>query len=172
MLGSVLARVTRRQVNLAGFAGCVALMGCALLFEHVMKLAPCNMCMLQRVAVIELGVVFLLAAVHNPGRIGARVYGLLILVAASVLIALSARHVWMQMQPPGSLPSCGADFYTMVDMLPFNEVVTRIVNGGGECQAILWSLFGISMPGWLLVCGVVFGVCGVGANFSLERARS
>ncbi|MCX7056929.1 MAG: disulfide bond formation protein B [Proteobacteria bacterium] len=161
---ALLEGITRRQANLFGFLGCAAMLGCALFFQYVMKLAPCNMCMLQRLAVIELGLVFLIAALHNPGRLGGRIYGGLILVAAAVLAALSARHVWMQMQPAGSLPSCGADFYTMVDMLPFNEVVTRIVNGGGECQAILWSLFGISMPGWLLAFAAVFGLGGVSAN--------
>jgi len=164
-------RVTRRALNLTGFLACAGLMGCAFFFEFVMKLQPCNMCMLQRIAITELGVVFLLAALHDPARIGARIYGLLIAAAAGVAIALSARHVWMQMQPPGSLPSCGADFWTMVDMLPFREVVRRIVNGGGECQAILWSLFGLSLPAWLILAGAALGVGGVVGNFALGRAR-
>lgn len=162
---------TRRQVNLAGFLGCAALMMAALFFEHVLKLTPCNMCYLQRGAVLELGAVFLLATLHDPGRVGARVYALLIAVAAGVAVALSSRHVWMQMQPEGSLPSCGADFWTMVDMLPFTKVVSKIIHGGGECQAIVWSLFGVSMPGWLILAGSVLGIGGVAGNFGLGRAR-
>ena len=163
--------VTRRVVNVAGFVSCAALMCAAFFFEYVLKLQPCNMCMLQRIAVTELGVVFLVAAPHDPGRTGARVYAAFIAAAAVVAVALSARHVWMQMQPAGSLPSCGADFWTMVDMLPFREVVRRIVNGGGECQAILWSLFGVSMPGWLLLAGSALGVGGLLGNVALGRAR-
>ena len=161
----------RRSVNLVGFLACAGLMGAAFFFEYVLKLAPCNMCMLQRVAICERGVVFLVAALHDPGRIGARIYALLIAVAAAVAVALSSRHVWMQMQPAGSLPSCGADFWTMVDMLPYREVVRRIVNGGGECQAILWSLFGLSMPAWLILAGSVLGLGGLVGNFTLGRAR-
>jgi disulfide bond formation protein DsbB len=163
--------LSRRALNAAGFLACAGLMGAAFFFEYVMKLPPCNMCMLQRIAITGLGAVFLLAALHDPGRIGARIYALFITAAAAVAVALSSRHVWMQMQPPGSLPSCGADFWTMVDMLPFREVVRRIVNGGGECQAILWSLFGLSMPAWLVLAASSLGLGGLVGNFTLGRAR-
>jgi disulfide bond formation protein DsbB len=161
----------RRSVNLGGFLACAGLMCAAFFFEYGMKLQPCNMCMLQRIAISELGVVFLVAALHDPDRLGARVYAVLIAVAAAIAVALSSRHVWMQMQPPGSLPSCGADFWTMVDMLPFHKVVLRIVNGGGECQAILWSLFGLSMPAWLILAASALGLGGLVGNFTLGRAR-
>ncbi len=163
--------LTRRAVNLGGFVGCAALMGAAFFFEYVMKLTPCNMCMLQRIAVSALGLAFLVATLHDPRRVGARLYALLILVASGAAIALSAKHIWMQMQPPGSLPSCGADFFTMVDMLPFTTVVTRILAGGGECQAIVWSLFGLSMPAWLLIAVTVLGGAGVVGGFVLPRGR-
>ncbi len=163
--------LSRRQANFAGVLGCAGLMAGALFFQYAMKLAPCNMCVLQRIAVIELGLVFLVATLHDPGRIGARVYAALLMLATLAAAALSARHVWMQMQPAGSLPSCGADFYTMLDMLPFHQVVARIWNGGGECQAILWSLFGLSMPAWLLIVVPTLGLFGVASNLVLARER-
>lgn len=164
--------LSRRTVNVAGLLACTALMGAAFFFQYVMKLAPCNMCMLQRIAVCLLGLAFLLAALHDPRRLGARIYGVLIGCAALVEAAVSARHIWMQMQPAGSLPSCGADFFTMVDMLPFTTVVSRIWNGGGECQAIQWSLFGLSMPAWILIAVTLIGFVGVAANFSIGRGRA
>jgi disulfide bond formation protein DsbB len=164
-------RLTRRAVNAGGFLACAALMAAAFFFQYVLKLQPCNMCMLQRVATVGLGTVFGLAALQDPGRVGARIYAVLILAAAAASVALSARHVWMQMQPPGSLASCGADFWTMVDMLPYREVVRRIVNGGGECQTIQWALFGVSMPGWLILTGCVLGIGGVVGNVALPRGR-
>ena len=161
----------RRQANLAGFAACCALLGGALYFQYALHLVPCNMCILQRLAVALLGVVFLAAGLQRPGTTGSRIYALLVALAALLAVALSARHVWMQAQPAGSLPSCGADFYTMVDMLPFTEVVSRIVLGGGECQAIGWSLLGLSIPAWLLVAVALLGIAGVGVNLALERSR-
>ncbi len=160
----------RRRANLAGFAGCVGLLAVALFFQYVLHQTACNMCILQRIAVGALGLVFLAAAIQHPANAGARIYGLMLALAALAAAALSARHVWMQLQPPGSLPSCGADFYTMLDMLPFHEVVRRIVMGGGECQAIDWSLFGLSMPAWLLLAVTGLGILGVAGNAGLPRS--
>jgi protein dithiol:quinone oxidoreductase len=154
-----------------GAGAAVLLMAVALYFQYGRGLEPCNMCILQRIATVALGAVFLIAGLHDPGRLGARLYAAAIAVAAGALAALAARHVWMQLQPLGSLPSCGADFYTMVGMMPFVEVVQRIVMGGGDCQAIGWSFLGISIPGWLLVAAVLLGFGGVTANLLLGRAR-
>jgi len=162
--------ITRRWVNGIGLLAVAGLMFGAMVFEHVLKLNPCNMCMLQRGATLLLGAVFLIAFAHDPGRLLSRVYAVLVLLAAAALVALSARHVWMQMQPLGSLASCGADFWTMMGMLPLTEVITRIVNGGGDCQEIGWSLFGISIPGWLGLISTAIGLGGLWANFSLRRA--
>lgn len=161
--------LTRRLANGAGVVAVAALMGGALVFQYVVKLNPCNMCMLQRGATLLLGAAFLLAFVHDAGRWLSRVYALLILMTASALVALSARHVWMQMQPLGSLASCGADFWTMMDMLPLRDVVSRIVNGGGDCQEIGWSLFGLSIPAWLGLAGTALGIAGFWSNVALPR---
>jgi protein dithiol:quinone oxidoreductase len=161
--------MSRRQANFLGFAACSAMMGYALFVQYVQHIAPCNMCMLQRASLIGLGAVFLLAALHNPGRTGARVYAALIGLGALKLALLAGRHVWVQMQPEGSLPSCGADFWTMLDMMPVIEAVTRILKGGAECQAITWSFLGLSMAAWVLISAVIVGVCGIVANVRLAR---
>lgn len=160
---------TRRVANLAGFAACASMMAYALYAQHVLHLSPCNMCMLERIGVIALGVAFLLAALHNPRRPGAYAYAALVALATLVAAAAAGRHVWMQLQPLGSLPSCGADFYSMLDMMPFTEVVQRIVTGGGDCQAITWTFAGLSMPAWVLILVVVTGAVGTTANLLLRR---
>ena len=162
----------RRLANAAGAAACAMLIAFALYLQYGLGLMPCNLCILQRGAVILLGVVFLLAALHDPKRVGARVYASLIALAASLGVLLSARHVWVQMQPAGSLPSCGADFYTLLDMLPVHEAIATVLRGGAECQANLWSLFGLSMPAWLLVALAVLGAGGIAANMRLGRAAA
>ena len=166
------APLSRRQANLTGFLGCAGMMGFALYAQYGLHLQPCNMCILQRIAVIALGLVFLAAALHNADALGSRLYAVAIAAVAAAGIAVSGRHVWMQMQPPGSLPSCGADFFTMLDMLPVTQVVLKIWNGGGDCQTILWSLFGVSMPAWVLVGVSGLGLLGVGGNLIFARARA
>jgi len=161
--------VQRRHVNVLGALVCAMMMGFALFAQFGLHLQPCNMCYLQRVAVIGLGLAFLAAALHDPAALGARLYAVLIAVAAAATIATSARHIWISMQPPGSLPSCGADFYTMLAMLPVTQVVEKIWNGGGECQLVLWRLLGLSMQTWVLIGAVGLGVVGVAGNLGLGR---
>jgi protein dithiol:quinone oxidoreductase len=62
--------VSRRLAFGLGFLACAALLAYALYAEHVLGLAPCPLCIFQRVAVLVTGVLFLIAALHNPA--GAR----------------------------------------------------------------------------------------------------
>ena len=55
-----------RQCNLAGFLVCVCMMAYALYAEHYMLLMPCPLCVFQRMAVIALGIIFLVVTLHNP----------------------------------------------------------------------------------------------------------
>ena len=74
----MLAAISRRSGNALGFVACAALMGYALYAQYGLGLQPCPLCIFQRVATIATGILFLLAALHNPGARGARVYGALI----------------------------------------------------------------------------------------------
>ena len=67
-----------RLINLGGFVACAGMMGFALYAEYVLFLDPCPLCVFQRVAVILLGVIFLVAAIHNPQGGGRFVYTALI----------------------------------------------------------------------------------------------
>lgn len=149
---------SRRIGNLIGFIVCAALMGYALYAQHVLGLEPCPLCVFQRVAVISVGVLFLVAALHNPGRTGSRVYAALLLVAVIAGIGLSSRHIWIQSQPPGTVASCGASLDYLMDILPVTEVITRVLTGSGECGKVDWTLLGLSMPWWVLFALVALGV--------------
>ena len=48
-----------------------------LYLQYGLGLEPCPLCIFQRVAVIATGLVFLVAAIHNPGRSGAAFYAVL-----------------------------------------------------------------------------------------------
>src|SRR5690349_24329899 len=100
--------INRRVGNALGFIACAALMGYALFAQHALGLEPCPLCIFQRVAVISVGVLFLIAALHNPGRTGARIYGVLLVIAALAGVLISSRHIWIQAQPPGTVAACGA----------------------------------------------------------------
>jgi disulfide bond formation protein DsbB len=164
--------MSRRLANGLGFLACVALMGYALYAQHVLGLAPCPLCIFQRVAVIAVGAVFLIAALHDPGTLGARIYGGLILLTAACGIGIAGRHVWIQAQPPGTVAACGADLDFLLDIMPITQVVTKVLTGSGECGKIDWTFLGLSMPWWVLISLATLGAWGAIVNFRrIGRAR-
>ena len=154
----------KRVLNLLGSLACAGMMAYALYSQHVLGLEPCPLCIFQRVAVIALGVVFLLAALQGPGRIGGYIYALLLGSAALAGMGVAGRHVWLQNLPPDKVPACGPGLDFMLDSFPFTEVLDMVLNGSGECAEVSWSLLGISMPGWVLIAVGALGVYGITVN--------
>jgi len=154
----------RRILNFAGFACCVGLMGFALFAQYVLVLEPCPLCVLQRVAVITLGVVFLTAAVHNPGGWGRHVYVVLILLAAGDGVAIAGWHVHLQNLPPSEVPSCGPGLEYMLQNFPLGDALQMVFKGSGECAEIAWSFLGLSMPAWVVITVGGLGIAGIWNN--------
>jgi protein dithiol:quinone oxidoreductase len=155
----------RRLGNGLGFLACVGLMAYALFVQFGLKLQPCPLCVFQRIAVISVGAIFLIAALHNPQTLGARVYGALIGLTAICGMGVSVRHIWIQAQPPGTVPACGADLDFLMDIMPITEVITKVLTGSGECGKIDWLFLGLSMPWWVLISLVALAVWGAVVNF-------
>jgi disulfide bond formation protein DsbB len=141
----------RRAAYALGFVVCAALMAWALYLQYGLDLEPCPLCVFQRVAVIATGIVFLIAAIHNPGRRGAAFYAVLTVITAGTGAALAAWHVWIQGQPKGSVPACGMGLNYMLDTLPLTDVISRVLKGSGECAEQGWLLFGMAIPSWTFV---------------------
>ncbi|MEJ1965684.1 MAG: disulfide bond formation protein B [Gammaproteobacteria bacterium] len=154
----------RRLANFAGFLVCVGLIAYALYSQYGMGLDPCPLCIFQRVGVMALGFVFLVAAVHNPRGWGRFVYAALIAVAALVTIGVAARHLYVQSLPPGAVASCGAPLGMLFKFSPWLEVIKKVLMGGGECQVVNWQFLGLAMPAWVLISTLALGVAGVLAN--------
>jgi disulfide bond formation protein DsbB len=162
--------LTRRTGNLIGFAVGAALIGYALYVQYVVGLEPCPLCILQRVAVITVSALFLIAALHDPAERGARAYGVLIDLAAMAGILVAARHMWIIAQPPGSVAECGASLDYMMDVLPLHEVLGKVLTGSGECAKIDWHFLGLNMPTWVLMSLVALGTWGLAVNWFGRRA--
>jgi len=164
--------LTRRRGNALGAAVCAGMMGFALYAQHVLGLEPCPLCVLQRIAVVATGALFLLAAMHDPGRVGARIYGFLIALAAGAGAVVAGRHVWLQGLPPDQVPECGPGLNYMLDNLPLTEVVSKVLFGSGSCAEVHWTFLGLSMPGWTLIWFLVLGLGTVYMAFSKPRAEA
>jgi len=155
---------SKRILNFVGLAVCAGMMGFAFYAQYQMQLDPCPLCILQRVAVISLGFVFLLAVVHNPSACGGRVYaGLLALVTATGA-SVAGWHVWLQHLPAEEVPSCGPGLDYMLENFPLGDALQMVFKGSGECAEVVWRLFGLSMPSWVLLGLLVTGGCGIWNN--------
>jgi protein dithiol:quinone oxidoreductase len=158
------AMLDRRLINFAGAGACLGMYAFALYTQYYENLEPCPLCMFQRIGVVALGIVFLVAAIHNPKRRGAWVYAGLIGLVALATIGVAARHLYIQSQPPGSIPACGAPLNVLIQMFHVWQVVAKVLHAGGECAVVNWTLWGVSMPGWVLFCTLILGGAGVIAN--------
>ncbi|MCC6302448.1 MAG: disulfide bond formation protein B [Gammaproteobacteria bacterium] len=147
---------TPRALNLLGFVACVGLMAAALVLQYVEGLEPCPLCILQRVAVMLLGGVFLIAALHNPAATGRRLYAVACLLIAAVGAGVAGRHVWLQHLPPEEVPPCGPGMDYILETFPFSKALAIILRGSGDCAALDWTLLGLSIPGWTLVAFIGF----------------
>lgn len=147
-----------RLAYLAGAVVCAALLGYGLYLQHVEGLEPCPLCVFQRIAFIALGLVFLVAAIHGPGRTAALAYGATGFVAAVAGAAVAGRHVWLQNLPADKVPACGPGLQYMLDQFPLTRMIEKVLSGSGECASVDWSFLGLTIPGWALLWFVLLGV--------------
>jgi disulfide bond formation protein DsbB len=146
------------------------MMSFALYAEHQLLMEPCPLCVFQRIAVISMGIVFLLLAIHNPAPGWAnRIYLVLLDLAVLGGIVVAGRHVWLQNLPPDKLPSCGPGLGYMLENFPLGNALKQVFSGSGECATVDWSFLGLSMPAWVLVC--VTGLAGIGLWNNFLRLR-
>jgi disulfide bond formation protein DsbB len=140
-----------RTSRLLLFFVCHEMLMAAYYFQFVDGLEPCPLCIFQRLAVIGMGLVFLLAGLHNPGPGGQQIYDSLALVPTLFGVTVAARHVWLQHLPADQVPSCGPGLNYMLETLPISDTIARVFRGSGDCAEVSWRLWGLSMPEWTLL---------------------
>ena len=123
---------------------------CALYFQYVMDLAPCIMCIYQRVAI---------GAIILAGLVG--FWGAQFLIARVIAYALwstgaiwglliALEHVEMQANSGSLFFSCEfvPNFPTWA---PLHQWLPAIFEATGDCGEISWQFLGYSMPQWMVV---------------------
>jgi protein dithiol:quinone oxidoreductase len=153
--------MTPRLGYLAGFLVCAGLIGFALYLQYFQYEEPCPLCILQRIAFMGLGAVFLVAALHGPGRIGGMIYGGILFIVAGIGAAIASRHVWLQNLPRAQVPECGPGLEYMLSRFPLREALGKVLAGSGECAETGWTFLGLSIAGWSLLWFVLLGAFAV-----------
>ena len=141
-----------RTLYALGFMMCVVMIGTALFFfQRFLGLEPCPLCILQRVVVMSLGMVLLVAAIHGPNGWGNRIYGGLITLIAGSGAAIAGRHVWLQSLPADQVPECGPTLDYILETFPLSKALQLVLHGSGECAKVEWQFLGLSIPAWTLI---------------------
>jgi disulfide bond formation protein DsbB len=156
--------MTARLGNFLGFLACAGLLAYAYYAEYVLHLAPCPLCIFQRLGVFAIGVVFLIAALHDPKPLGRRVYAVLVGLAALATAGVALRHVYIQNLPEGAVPACGASLDFMLKIFSLSEVLVKVLTGSGECARVTWRFLGLAMPAWVLIAALALGGFGLWVN--------
>ncbi|MCK5894022.1 MAG: disulfide bond formation protein B [Endozoicomonadaceae bacterium] len=150
-----------RYLYILAFLAVVGLLITAMIFEYVMMLEPCPLCITQRITFIILGLIALAAAIHNPTGRSLRSYGILMIVFAVVGVGLATRQLYLQGLPPEHAPACMPGIEYLVDILPMNELINIMFKGTGDCAKVQWHFLGLTIPGWTLITFIGYGIFGV-----------
>ena len=166
---SNLSAPSYRSIYFAGFAICAAMLAYAYYVQFNLGIEPCPLCIFQRIAVIVMGVFFLIGALHSPKATGRRVYALLVLLGACAGIAIAAYHVWVQHQPPNPLAGCTPGWNYWVENFSvsyaWSKTMQAAFTGHADCAEVNWTFLGLSMPFWTLVSFVALGAGAIWAGF-------
>jgi protein dithiol:quinone oxidoreductase len=162
--------MNKRMGYLFGAVVSAALLGFGLYLQHVEGLDPCPLCVFQRVAFIALGLVFVIAALHGPGRTGAVVYAVFGGLFAATGAGIAARHVWLQNLPADQVPACGPGLSYMLEQYAVTRMLEKVLSGSGECAEAGWRFLGLTIPGWSLLWFVVLGILLVWLAWRMPRA--
>ena len=138
-----------------------------LYLQNVVGLEPCPMCIVQRYALIIVGVFCALAA-FSRSMAGWRLWGLLAVGMSAFGAFTAARQSWLQWHPP-EVATCGRDLYGMIESFPLQRAIPMIFKGSGDCSAIDWTFLGGTIANWSFVWFVIFAVT---ILFMLARSAS
>jgi disulfide bond formation protein DsbB len=138
-----------RPPALLVFAGGGSLLLGALAFEHLGGLAPCEMCLWQRWALVA---AVSLAALGWAIR--SRALALLAALAVLAGAGIAGFHAGVEQKWWQGITSCAA----MPAGGSTQDMIGAILSAPlVRCDAIPWSLFGLSMAGWNLVISTLIG---------------
>ena len=158
-----------RLLNLYGLLLCIGSLLFAILYlENTLYLDPCPLCVLDRVVIMILAGVFLLALLHNSKTFFVKLYGGVCVLFSLIGIFLAARHIWLQNLPKDQVPECGPDIYYMLETLPIFKVLESVLAGSGSCAEVSWTFAGLTIPEQTLILFVLLLVLSVIQTFRLR----
>lgn len=137
------------------FALSLSLLGAAFFFEYAKGLAPCPLCVSQRIVVAAIGLFSLNALLFRPNIRMLRFCGFLLFLISALGITLASRQLYLESLPVSAHNVCMPGLNYLVQILPWQGLVKSMLLGGPECGAAHWHFLGLTMAGWLLIVFII-----------------
>lgn len=116
--------------------------------QYVLDMHPCNMCILQRAAMIALLLVSAALVFIPPKKLWSRVLETILLLAPAIAgITVSIRQIWLQSLPPDKIPGCGPGFEFIWKTNPKLDALKILFMGDGDCAKVE-RVLGVPLPIW------------------------
>ena len=136
---------------------CISLLGYAQYLQHLAGLLPCPLCVAQRLAYWFMGLIALLAFLHNPKYIGRRIYGFFLSIFSLTGTIIAARHAWLIRYPESF--ECGiSPEEAFLNSLPLAGWWPGMFEANGDCADVDWKFLSLTIPDWSLIAFISLGI--------------
>jgi disulfide bond formation protein DsbB len=151
-----------RWTSFVGLCICLGLLAFAAYLQVHLGLLPCPLCVLQRIMIAFIGLVFLVGCLYTPNeKLGQRIHSSFIVAFSFLGVLLAIRHVWLAHQPPGTVATCSPTLEYMLQNLPLGQTLQLMLTGSGDCARVTYRLFTLSIPEWTLLFFIAFMIFGI-----------
>jgi len=156
------------------FAGFVLIasavvLGTALLSEYWGRLAPCELCLVQRwpwATAIVISLIVLLVGARAPLSWVALVFA----IVFAISMVLAFYHVGVEQHLFAGPTACTASSGRAMTLEQMKQQI--LGTGPVRCDRPAWTLFGVSLAGWNLLASLIMTGCCLAALSHGARRRS
>lgn len=149
---------TFRFTYFLGLILIAGLLGSAYYLQLYENVNPCPLCLLQRMSMAALGVIFIIGAGFNLKKCANLILGFLGLVASISGLLLAGRQVWLQLSPPSGSGDCSASLSYLFNVLSMKDAFMQVWRGGMECSQTGAQFLHLSLAAWSLIAFVILYV--------------
>lgn len=153
---NLVQRIKPRLIFGLFFLACWGVASISIFYFQLYKgLIPCPLCEIQRIILMFMGLIFLLAFIHGPKRIGVRIYSAILFIFSVMGLTTAIRQIYLQSLPPGQAPVCGPGLNYLIQTLPLKQAIKKIFEGAGSCAVVQWRFLFLDIVEW----SAVFFLC-------------
>jgi disulfide bond formation protein DsbB len=148
-------KISERRYYFLGFIITIIVLGVTYYLQDFDGFIPCPLCILQRITLTLLSILFLIGSIFAFKKIGNFLLSFFASLISLLGIFFSGRQVWLQ-HFPNKNADCGASLQYLIHVLPFDQVVSKVLQGTAECAQKGWEFLTLSLAEWSLICFVGF----------------